>query len=471
MGVKKMKIMIIMSIAIMFFVLPSFGAETSYNCGRGHDEEWVSTTDCPLSDRTLELDIQGYYETSAEAYALAQTGLTALQSAHPGYTASLLTNITMENYTDVDGNIWMGWTARVAKCGSTISESWWYGYTYYYLNPSWTDENEDCFNDYADDDGDGMLPPYDISPDDNCPKYKIIKEVTNPAGTCTYYALVMTSQCKIYPFGDPSAEARARAGEIDVAINELNPDSMPYRDSETGECKHGAWDGDCTTIGSEFTSCDSGILPKSDYDGGGNTYNTTNITDGTGVPDQELEPSTDNTGNSTETDYLEDIVNNTKAIVDNQQTMSDQLTDIVDAINQTKDAINNTAGSGGDSNDNNPLNDQATGDLADIGDTDDIDPEDYSFGEGDLTGLDTDATGYISDIEDMVESSGLQDIIDNSGFDITEGDCSFQELVEILGEERELDFDFCPMEPQLIIIGDFLLAIAGLWYIVIIIKS
>lgn len=256
----------------------------------------------------------------------------------------------------------------------------------------------------------------------------------------------------------------------------MNPETGEIDSTFMQSCELACYFNDCAGTGTN--------LIRSEYDPANwdMESNTTTIEGTQNFENKDLQDSVDNTGNTIDTDFLFDIVENTKATVDNQQDISDQLTDINNNIttqgNRITGAIGgignrpiNVIGGGGTSEPYEVDIEGTEGDFEDEIDTNialdyEQNPDDFALSESDAG----DAPDYDGTIGNAIESNPVSTLTAGSGVTVTAGDCYFSENITVMGRSWDVEFSFCEYEGYLNALGAFLLVIAGLTYIWVIVK-
>jgi len=211
--------------------------------------------------------------------------------------------------------------------------------------------------------------------------------------------------------------------------------------------------------------------------------------DNQAIPDTEIDVSTTeyedfedglgNTGNTTESDYLSDIVDNTKDALENQQKLGDYLIDLNNEQKKTNKILadqENTIqidvpeGASAEEIADEIKADQDQDDIEGQVETDkalaDIAAANDDFGEG-FTEDDIPDENPISGVfGDFMANNPVSDYLSGTGIDTTQGNCSF--TWDYKGSPVE--FTICNFEPQVELMGAILLGLAGISSLLIVFK-
>lgn len=392
-------------------------------------------------------------QTAAQAYYNTLSGSKGMWGPSGGRS----------EVTYIDWSIWDAY--RVGNWDCYPDNNWALNHYFIFPQSDWVDENFNCILDSLDDDQDqdGMNADIDISIDDSCPQWQKLQEVKSFDGTCTHSLTIITETGRVIDFGDKNIINKAMNNEVNISIDDYK---KPSFNPETGKY-HISSGLDCNDIPS-LTVCGGDPLVKSDYDSTNQDSITQTIEDGSLAESQDLDSGNDNTGNTTETDYLSDLVQNTYTANENSQKISDQLTEINSNLIQNreslKEELQNLEDGGGNSNvENDVAYNNAVNAINNYDSTNDI--ANNSFNDSDEFSTDIDSKinalssdGEISGILEDAANNSILDGFKNSQI-LLSGDSAIN--IELPIWDMTLDFaiDAAPFEAELIIIGNILYAI------------
>jgi len=400
---KLIKISIVLIIiAVSNINMQATGEEIEPNCGKLNGGHTFADPIHSFSE---------FYATSTEALAARQIRVDNGEGYQEGYHS------LMQIETVVDTSLWN------AVCCVAFGGGYWWQFAYAYPSAAQCPEGYPLYGEYeTDSDGDGLPDSCDPKPNNEDPAIMRMISCQGDSGNETWINMQLKDGTFI-TYGDYDA------GEMEY-INI----GAPWVDQ--------SWlvdNGWCTEDGgqeSEEGADPIGNLPIEIPD----TENPNELPDGVG-----------NDGNTTETDYLADIVTNTQNLQNSQGTISDQLHTLhQDNINEQLEEEKQEA---------EDMEDAEEG-ISNINDSDtDV--------EGEYTQEDVPEKNLIEDILDgFVNNNPVQTVINDTGIDTTGAFCSFD--WDYKG--NTVTFSICEYENQLEIMGGILIAITALCSLVIILR-
>ena len=203
------------------------------------------------------------------------------------------------------------------------------------------------------------------------------------------------------------------------------------------------------------------------------------------APDIDFDEGNDNTDNTIDTDYLADIVSNTKQSLSNQDKLGQYLQDISQGIKDQNKLIasqkNDVQPPSVDIDvpsatdiadeirqDNEELQNaiDAQGETATTDAINGINGVDTTF-DGEFTEADKPDENLISDIFDgFMQNNPVSDLVNNSSVDVSQGSCSF--TYDYKG--TVVDFTICNFQQELALMGNILFGLAGVSSLLIIFR-
>jgi len=319
-------------------------------------------------------------------------------------------------------------------------------------------DSEDCHShdpiiggEDTDTDGDGLLDSVDPFPDDARPfTYKKVVEYYDANGNVVgsvYKCVDDSGNVKYVTVGEASEM-------VQFTVDGTWKDHQTYMDT-FGETALNITDENPATSGST--------------DGGVNPDNLISDT----VADT-LDQGINNDGNSLETDYLGDVVTNTKSIADNQQALLDAIVGVGNKVGQGNEIA--LAGSGGGSPGAGDIGEavkESLGDQDESGtgvDYSGLDtsgwktaPEEGEF-EG-VYGVDDEKAGWLTS---FLNENPYKTALDNSGIQADGGGSSMTVNIPHLGSH---DMDLSPLSAGFGAAGTLLLAITTLWSLIVVVRG
>lgn len=351
-----------------------------------------------------------------------------------------------------------GWIPRLVNTDNpkeacsdySCSGGWSYlAYGYYYTGTC--TEGVDCPYDLpvTDTDGDGIDDDIDPYPDDPDPfVYQLMGYQKDGQGNVSFLC-IKTHLGDTFCYGDYDPD-----GEIYISADHAYHDSTDLGGT-TGESE----------LAEETSLYDDYVVPIEPMD------------------TETFEGGTDNTGNSVDTDYLEDIVSNTKDALKNQESIGTYLKGISDDIKKSNQIALDSGTQNIQVNVENDTQAPTAVEIADeiradqeardaIGEAETTDALDAIGSgnetyEGEFTESEIPDENLIGDIYDnFMQSNPVSTYIEGTSIDTSGAACSFTGNYN----GHDLVFSICNFEPQVDLMGGILLALAGISSLLIVFR-
>lgn len=433
-----------------------FGGEVTPLCG----DSYPSSTEGPGG---YTYTLRGVWATAAEAIAARDAYCVSIGGCSRTWNE-------LTSYVVIDGDYWH--TADGEDNNTTPRTQNCFAY------PKSTTPST-CWGDPANPDGDNDGIPDDQDPySDNEPfKWVVKKEVKNASGTLLYLE-IYTSKGDIFRYGDVDAESECYAGTIDCTINE---NQVPGNESEWENYAY-VKEGD--EILGYVTDPETEIALVLGDEAVGNE---TVVVDGSSGEVEGMTEGDDNAGNTIDTDYLHDVVTNTKAIADNQKVAADysrQIRDNTGDANRILEQIrdNELTANVNVNVDSNEIAQKIGDEIREINAEDGatIESEGSNI-EGDLQdhidGLEFNGNIESGDIpeendlpgifSDFVTDNAVSEALENSGINITDSYCS----MDWDYNGKIIEFSICKYQSVLNSMGVILIGLSGLMSLIIVVRG
>lgn len=452
---------------IAIVILLGLIVEISYAAECPNMWDWLQTN----TGNQNHMSIKGAYATTAEALAARD----AWRTANPEYSSTHQEDLYLFGAYDVYGGLYgHDWFCYMAYYCAGGDEWYFAGFV------SANDGINGCTG-QQDTDGDGIPDDQDPYSDGDPFKFVAKKEVRSSSGTLLYLE-IYTSNGDIFRYGDVNAESQCYDGTIDCNITE---NQVPGNQQE--------WDNYAYVMDSDallnyVTDPETEIaLVLNDQP----VTNQTVIVDGSTGEVEGMTEGTDNTGNTLETDYLYDIVENTKAIADNQQVAADYARQIRDNTSDVKGLLEEIRDR--DVTTEADVNVEVSVDSDEIAqkigdEIREINAEDGVTIESEGAGIEADLQAHIDGLEfdgnieegdipvendltgmfdGFVNDNAVSQALQNSGINISDSFCS----VDWNYNGRIIEFSICKYQDVLSSMGTILIGLAGLMSLIIVVRG